>query len=196
LEINTTNIESALQTEPERAFAFIYAQYYETLCNVSYKILFDQIQAEDVVQEVLIELYNKRNQIVINTSLIAYLRKAVYYRTLNALKHNSRFSIDGEDKLLGFENLDKDVEEMMIINEDLKNVNQIIESLPTKCRYVFTLSRYEDKSYAEIAEIMGISVKTVENQVAKALKIVRAYANKLHFFAVGIELLSALFKHI
>jgi RNA polymerase sigma-70 factor, ECF subfamily len=179
LVINTQNIEIALQQEPDKAFAFIYEQYYSTLCNVSYKILFDQTQAEDVVQEVLIELYNKRNQINITSSLIAYLRKAVYYRTLNALKHNSRFTMDSEEKLVDLDNSETDIEEMMIINEDLKNVNEVIESLPPKCKYVFTLSRYEDKSYAEIAEIMGISAKTVENQVAKALKIIRSYAKTL-----------------
>lgn len=179
LVINSQNIETALRAEPDKAFAFIYEQYYETLCQVSYKILFDQTQSEDVVQEVLIELYNKREQLTINSSLIAYLRKAVYYRTINALKHNARFALDGEDKLIDIDNSDRDIEDMMIINEDLKNVNQVIESLPPKCKYVFTLSRYEDKSYAEIAEIMGISIKTVENQVAKALKIVRAYASTL-----------------
>lgn len=141
-------------------------------------MVFNRDIAEDVVQEVIVELYNKREQVQINTSLIAYLRKAVYYRTLNAIKQITKVEFEKEDVLHSFGNDEKDAADQLIIKESLDGVNKVIESLPSKCKYVFTLSRYEGKSYQEIADMLNISTKTVENQIAKALKIIRNYQDK------------------
>jgi RNA polymerase sigma-70 factor (ECF subfamily) len=169
---DTIEIQDLLKTSTEKAFERIYELYYESLCNVSYKLVLDKDSAEDVVQEVLLEFYNKRNEINITSSIFAYLKRAVYNRSLNFIKQNSK-NTDGEDALIDISTGLRSVEENMISDEGLTNINRIVETLPEKCRYVFALSRYEEKSYAEIAEIMDISVKTVENQISKALKVLR-----------------------
>jgi RNA polymerase sigma-70 factor, ECF subfamily len=177
LDINEDNIQQCLATYPDAAFKFIYEKYYNLLCNISYKMLFDKNGAEDVVQEVLLDFYNKKEQIQISSSVIAYLRRSVYNRTINAIKLKSRLSADADDVLLSINDKDESQLDVMVTQEILGSVNKVIESLPEKCRLAFTLSRYEEKSYSEIAELMNTSVKTVENQIAKALKVIRLHSD-------------------
>lgn len=164
--------ESFLRSDPERAFNIIYDQYYERLCLSSYKILLDKSAAEDIVQEVILELWNKRDILEVNISLFAYLKRAVYNRSLNFIKARGKIASD-EQVLILMKDKEDGIEDEMIGNEMKERLNKIIQSLPEKCRHVFSLSRYEEKTYNEIAEILDISVKTVENQISKALKILR-----------------------
>ncbi len=167
-----SDIPILLKTDPQKAFGLIYDHYYDDLCRVSYKILLDKDGAEDVVQEVLMEFWNKREQIDINSTLFGYLRRSVYNRSLNHIKNRSKFS-DDETALSNHESNHHSIEEEIIRDEVHDKLVKVIESLPEKCRYAFSLSRFEEKTYAEIAEVMEISVKTVENQISKALKILR-----------------------
>lgn len=164
--------ESFLRSDPEKAFNIIYDQYYEKLCLSSYKILLDKSAAEDIVQEVILELWNKRDILEVNISLFAYLKRAVYNRSLNFIKARGKIASD-EQVLILVRDKEDGIEDEMIGNEMKERLNKIIQGLPEKCRHVFSLSRYEEKTYNEIAEIMDISVKTVENQISKALKILR-----------------------
>lgn len=166
------DIIGILRTDPEKAFSMIYELHYADLCKASYKMLLDKIAAEDVVQEVLMEFWNKRNQIDINISVYAYLKRSVYNRSINYIKSKSKFS-DDENALLTHESDQSSVEEELYGDEMQIKLSKAIESLPEKCRFAFSLSRFEEKTYAEIADIMEISVKTVENQISKALKILR-----------------------
>jgi RNA polymerase sigma-70 factor (ECF subfamily) len=167
------SLELLIKTNPEKAFELIYQNYYETFCRIAYKIVVDKDAAEDVVQEVLLEFWNKKEQIEITSSIQGYLRRSVYYRSLNHIKQKSKFTED-ENALLNHENDDESIEEKMYASEMQEKIDKVIESLPEKCRYAFALSRYEQKTYNEIAEIMEISVKTVENQISKALRILRS----------------------
>ncbi len=166
------DIIGVLRSDPEKAFSMIYELHYEDLCKSSFKMLLDRTAAEDVVQEVLMEFWNKRNQIDINTSVYGYLKRSVYNRSINYIKSKSKFS-DDENALLTHESDFSSAEEDLIGEEMHLKLSKVIQSLPEKCRFAFSLSRYEEKTYAEIADIMEISVKTVENQISKALKILR-----------------------
>ncbi len=170
--IEKVNLELILQNDPERGFEFIYTHFYDILCKASYRLLLDKDAAEDVVQEVLLEFWNKREQIIITTSILAYLKRSVYNRSLNYIKSKSRFT-DDENALLTFEDAEDSIEEEIFGSEMQQKLDKVMENLPEKCKYAFALSRYEHKTYQEIADIMDISVKTVENQISKALKILR-----------------------
>jgi RNA polymerase sigma-70 factor, ECF subfamily len=161
-----------LQENPQKAFALIYELYYVDLCNASYRMLLDKLAAEDIVQEVLMEFWNKREQINVTSSVFAYLKRAVFNRSINYIKSKSKFT-DDELALSTKESNEYSIEDQMIKDELQAKLSKVIESLPEKCRFAFSLSRYEEKTYAEIAEIMEISVKTVENQISKALRILR-----------------------
>ena len=171
-QTETTIPENLLRSDPEKAFNLIYDEYYEKLCLSSYKILLDKSAAEDIVQEVILELWNKRDILQVNISLFAYLKRAVYNRSLNFIKARGRIASD-EQVLILVKDKEDGVEDEMIGEEMKERLNKIIEGLPEKCRHVFSLSRFEEKTYNEIAVIMDISVKTVENQISKALKILR-----------------------
>ena len=170
----------SLRNGDENGLKAAFETYYEALVLKVYQIIFDQSQAEDLVQELFLELWQKRNQLEQVTNLKAYLFKSAYNRTLNLLKSKklSFDSIDGvdvpEDQEFYKTQLEKE--------QKLLHIQKAIEELPEKCRIVFTLSKFEEKSYADIAKELDISIKTVEHQVSKALKILR---NKAKYFNFG-----------
>ena len=106
----------------------------------------------------------------INTSLKLYLRKAAYNKSINKLKTKVYFNEVDDDNL---SNDAFDQHSNIVIEELEKKIQLAIDDLPMKCRTIFILSRFHDKTYKEISEDLNISIKTVENQISKALKILR-----------------------
>lgn len=165
---------SGLRNGDEIALRKIFDQYYPLLLGDIYRILPDEDTCKDLAQEVFVDLWRKRADLEIHTSLRAYLRRAAINRALNHLKIQRRTLLDGEDKMA-----DKADDSAAEINrqETQENLEKAlfaaIELLPEKCRMVFSLSRFENLSHKEIAEKLGISVKTIENQITKAMKMLR-----------------------
>ena len=153
-------------------FEFFFKQYYSWLCNISYSILKDYDAAEDVVQEFFTSLWKNKDSLSIHSDIKYYLARSVKNRSLNYLRDKKHFeqidTLDIEFKL-GYNGIEKDME----YYELLHLVEKVISDLPKKCREVFILSRYEKKSYKEISNYLNISEKTVENQISKALKVLR-----------------------
>lgn len=166
-------ILSNLKTNPDKAMEALFAQYYAFLCQVSYRMLYRREDAEDVVQELFAEIWRKRENINITSSLKSYLHRTTINRTLNFLRKKQLER--GDDSLLvqipsdGGQNVQN-----ILDAEDLQElINQTIADLPEKCRLVFVLIRYENLSYKEVAQTLEISIKTVENQMSRALKALR-----------------------
>ena len=160
-----------LEKDDGLAITLIFRTYYSYLCKVAYKIVPDSNLAEDLSQEVFFELWRKREQLPAITSLKGYLRRAAVNRALNHIRdHRSRFS-DEEPypQPAGAASAVQQLE----ADELQQRIDQAIDGLPGRCRIVFVLSRFEDLSYQEIADALGISVKTVENQISKALRRLR-----------------------
>ncbi len=150
----------------------IFRQYYETLCLTAVRITKEQSLAEDIVQEVLYELYKKSDKLEID-SLIGYLKRAIYNRALNKVKSRRGF-VDTDEINYELDAEESNSQEQMEYTELERFLNRVIDALPEKCRLVFILNRFEDMSYKQVAEKLDISVKTVENQMSKALRILRA----------------------
>jgi len=164
----------ALLKDDERALRFIFDRYYPTLLQDAWRIIGDTDAARDLVQDVFVELWKKRHEIAVHTSLRAYLRKAVINRTLNYLKSHRRISWGLPDELQQLaDTTDTDIYQKEQMESREARVRTAIESLPEKCRIVFSLSRFEQMSHKEIAEKLNISVKTIENQITKAMKVLR-----------------------
>lgn len=160
-----------LSTDAEKAFEWLFRRYFSELCQVVYRVAHDEHLAQDLVQEVLYELWRKRDKLTISISLRAYLKRAVLNRTLNHLRDNRHWSSEEHVPEIAIEVSDP-VD--MLRSEELQElVDAAIDELPEKCRMVFVLSRYEELSYRDIATELGIAEKTVENQVSKALKYLR-----------------------
>lgn len=152
------------------SFEALFQVNYRPLCATSYRIVQDKDIAEDIIQDIFLKLWEKRETLTINTSLKAYLFQSAINQSINynkkyqnALSRELHFGLEtGSDA--------NTTEETFEFKETSLRVNAALKALPEGCRTVFVLSRYEQLSYKEISNQLGISVKTVEAQMTKALK--------------------------
>jgi RNA polymerase sigma-70 factor, ECF subfamily len=154
-------------------FETLFRNYYSSLCSYANQFLKDIDASEEVVQEVMFRIWTKRESLVIDTSMKSYLFRAVRNGCFNVLKHTkvreeyrSWREQQGNDSHLS-------KEDEMIASELEQKIREAIDRLPMERRKVFIMSRYDGLTYGQIAEKLNISVKTVENQMGKALKTLR-----------------------
>jgi RNA polymerase sigma-70 factor (ECF subfamily) len=157
----------------KEAFRFFFEKYYPDMVNLVNLYLHDSIMSEEIVQDIFIYLWEKKEQIKIESSLKSYLLRASKNRSLNYIR-NEKTKLDIHSKLA---NLDKGAIEMpdsvMDTNQLRDVINAAIDSLPKRCREIYIMGKEKNMSYREISEELGISVKTVEVQMGKALKKLR-----------------------
>ncbi len=173
MELLDKNIVDALRQGDEQVFETIFRTYYERLCNYANTILNDMDEAEEMVQGAFLTVWEKHDTLEIHTSVKSYLYRAVHNSCLNRVKHYKVRKTYGDSVKNQTELLHDDASQDLIGSELDAIVANAIDSLPDQCRLVFKLSRFENLTYAEIAEQLGISVKTVENHMVKALKVLR-----------------------
>ena len=170
-----------LQAGDKHALQEIFQAFYPKVCQTILRLVKDPATAEDLAQEVFFRFWQKREQIQINSSVEAYLRRMAVNEGLGYLRSKKYFSEDLDNQV--HLSAGSTAEEQYLHTELSDNIHQAIDGLPPKCREVFQLSRFEEMSYQEIANEMGISIKTVENQMGKALKILRGHLSRyLHIF--------------
>jgi RNA polymerase sigma-70 factor (ECF subfamily) len=157
----------------QTAFEMIFKIHYSPLCNYAYTFLKDRDEAEEIVQAAFLNVWEKKENITIETSLKAYLYRAVRNSCLNARKHLAVKKKHSEEKLFTETRSQESVMDSVISSELDQKIGDALMALPEQCRIVFKMSRFEDLKYQEIADQLNISVKTVENQIGKALKIMR-----------------------
>lgn len=159
--INLNNIENIFRT------------HHKMLCKVAYAIVKDKSAAEDIVQDVFVTIWKKRNELVIDSNLKGYLYRAVSNSCLNYLKSYHKRNVkpleEFGDQALGvytpYDNIDFDR-----LNTA---VEKAIDNLPPRCKVIFVLSRMEGLKHQQIADALHVSVKTVENQMGIALTKLR-----------------------
>jgi RNA polymerase sigma-70 factor (ECF subfamily) len=151
------------------SFEELFRSYFTPLMLFAKKILVDEDDAREVVHKVFIALWEKREEIDLAKSLKSYLFTSVHNRSLNVLRDRKKFSDEELPEVAGDWDVSTQIESM----ELEEKIREAIQSLPEKCRQVFELNRFEGLKYSEIAEKLNISIKTVENQMSKALKILR-----------------------
>jgi len=153
------------------AFEEAFRMYYAPLCAFAVQYVKDQDVAEDLVQDLFVRIWQDREKINVSTSLKSYLFASVRNRALNAMKVSARMRPLDEQNIGHVADSDRDEAEY---TDRSTRVLAAIELLPEERRKVFKLSRNEGLKYHEIAARLGISIKTVENQMGKALKTLRA----------------------
>lgn len=168
------HILSLLASNNEKSIDLLFDKYYTYLCNVIYRVINDSDYAEDIVQEIFMDIWRKRETLNVQTSLRAYLRRAAVNRSLNHIRKQRMKFAEDENAVLAIESSSIDGQVTMEKNELEKRIHESIDALPPKCKLVFSMSRFENMSYQEIADALGISIKTVENQISKALRILRS----------------------
>ena len=173
-QINLDNVLlQQMKQGDKKALETLFKTYYSSLVKFARNILKNTEQAEDITQDVFIKIWDKRQDLENITSFKAYLFMAVRNQCFNTLKVNERKNwLDDEPE--NYENYMTNHVEANLNAKDLNGkINEAIELLPEKCKLTFQLSRFENLSYKEIAETMNVSVKTVENQMGKALALLR-----------------------
>jgi RNA polymerase sigma-70 factor, ECF subfamily len=172
LETSTTeNIHFEIRTKAQ--FELLFNTWYSKLCSYANGFLKDIDASEEIVQEVMLKIWINREKLEITSSIQGYLFRAVRNGSLNLLKHVNIREEYKTFKEREDSTLQRSHEEEMMVSELEVKIRKAIDSLPVERRRVFIMSRYDGMTYREIAENLGISVKTVENQMSKALKFLR-----------------------
>ncbi|MFL5562523.1 MAG: RNA polymerase sigma-70 factor [Gemmatimonadaceae bacterium] len=156
----------------ERAFDVVFREHYASLVRCAEAMLHRRDVAEEIVQDVLLALWQRRDALVVEDSLRAYLFRATRNRALNHLRHVA-IERRAEPELFAVEVPDAPAPAALIGEEIDVALHTAIATLPPRCREVFELSRVHGLRYAEIAATLAISVKTVEAQMGKALRMLR-----------------------
>ena len=163
----------ALRGGSHAALEAIFDSYYRYLVVSAYKFIQDDERAKDLVQDVFFNLWTKREALTIQGSLKSYLRRAVVNRAIDEFRKNKRLVWE-EDLSTYQQSASEPSADQLLAAQDLQQtIDGAIEKLPEKCRVVFALSRFENLSHKEIAKQLDISTKTIENQITKALRIIR-----------------------
>ena len=182
--------EEALMINPLKegdvsVFEAIFKMYYSRLCNYAVGIIKDADEAEEIVQQTMITIWEKRSKLEITTSLKSYLYRSVHNAALNKIRQSKVRQLYAIEKVYEGEGFAEQASHKVIKSELENQIAAAIEKLPEQCRLVFKLSRFEEMKYAEIASHLDISVKTVENHMGKALKLMRGY---LKDFLIAISI--------
>lgn len=148
----------------------LFKQHYATLCNAAYQITNDKEQAEDIVQDVFIKIWENRTNIQIKISSFSYLYRSVINACYNEIKRkkviNLKYSTEGDLNNLSFS---QNIDESIDFSQLQSTIDRSLQKLPPKCKTIFVLSRFENYKYKEIAEMLDISIKTVEAQMGIAI---------------------------
>ncbi len=146
-----------------------YNSHYKNCVRQSYRITNDLQIAQDLVQDCMIKLWERRIELSQKDNLVYYFKRMVSNRSIDHLRR--RIPLNDSEEMADISISDNNELEY---NELAKSIDQIIDALPERCRQVFVLSRFENMTYKQIAEQLKISNKTVENQISKALKVLRS----------------------
>jgi len=160
----------------ENAFKYFFDVYFDDLCNFVNSYIRDEIISEDIVQSIFIHLWEKKDSLPNNCSIKSYLYSASKNKSLNQLRNiKNRNRITGE-LFTQSEPISDDYAEHFLEFEELKVIiSNAIEGLPPQCKSIFQLSRDERLTNKEIADRLGITIKTVENQITIAIRKIKEF---------------------
>lgn len=162
-----------LRAGDQDAFDAIFRAQYAALVGLAESMLRSRAAGEDVVQDVMLELWRRREELTIQESLRAYLIRSTRNRALNQIRH-AGVQRKAEPELVRDEAVSPTGASLLVAGELREAITAAIAELPPACREVFVLSRTHGLRYTEIAATLGISVKTVESQMGKALRHMRS----------------------
>jgi len=168
------NIQRKIHDGDIREFERLFVSYYEPLCQHANKIVKDMDTAEDIVQEFFYSFWKNRETFSPKLSLNAYLYHSIRNNALHFLEHMNVRQTYAQEVLNNYQEIGpQDFQQNVEVNELNKAINETLKQMPERCSRIFRMNRFEGKKYREIAEILSVSVKTVEADMGKALQFFR-----------------------
>lgn len=163
-----------LKNDDQSAFTVIFTKYYSDLVRFSFGFTRNSDSSEEIVQEVFLKLWENRSSLDIHTSLKSFLLKNVQNRSIDSLRHtgimNKYAAVVLEHPILS----QNYTEDYVLFSELETSFNHAMETIPAQYAEVFRMSRIETLPYTEIADKLGVSVRTVEVRISRALCLLRA----------------------
>jgi RNA polymerase sigma-70 factor (ECF subfamily) len=164
------------KSEDELAFEILFRKFYVRLCGFANKFIANSAESEEIVQEVFLNIWKKRDHLKLDNEIRPYLFKSVQNLCYNFLDHKK--VVDNYYSVIEIvyknQSGDFNTYESILYTEFQSKINEAIGSLPEQCRLIFQMSREDGFMYVEIANKLGISVKTVETQISRALSKLKA----------------------
>lgn len=172
-------IISKLQHGDKKMFEAVFKSYYACLIRYAYSILNDYDSSEEVVQDLFFRLWHNRKKLSITSTLKGYLYTSTRNSCIHHINHNKVIKNHVASVLNNNETMNDQVNEGIYYSELLLAVETVLGSLPERAAKIFEMNRFEGKTYNDIANILSISVKTVEADMGKALKVFRQAFSKI-----------------
>lgn len=166
-----------LKKGDQTAFSALYKKYWEKLYYTAYLRLNSREETEDILHDLFIDLWNKRESIEIKKNFQVYLFTALKYkifRLIDAKTVRRKYIVN--ERSQNSSNI-YDLQKHLDLNDIFDQIEQKVEMLPTKCKIIFKLSRYKNYSIKEISKKLNISPNTTQNHITKALKYLRSEMN-------------------
>ena len=173
MEFPDEQIALLLSKKDEAAYERVFKTHYKNLHAYAFTMLKDEDEAEEMVQQVFFKLWERSESLSFSGSIAAYLYRAVHNESLNFLKHQKVKTSHQLHVAYSMKNKSEQASGKLTTKELDKKFREALNELPEQCRTVFQLSRFEEMKYKEIADKLDISIKTVENHMGKALKLLR-----------------------
>lgn len=160
------------------AFNSLFLSYYKSLCHFAYQYTRNKEETEEIVNDVFFALWQKKDRITIELSVKAYLYTCVKNASIALVKKRQPLFNDLEDVLNSYAARHQEPDSIQEYAELKEYFNSAVESLPIRCKQIFILNRFDNLKYKEISTLLNISEKTVENQIVKALVVLRNALNR------------------
>jgi RNA polymerase sigma-70 factor (ECF subfamily) len=174
LELSNFLVIEQIRADDESAFDALFTAWYGKLRAYAFSVLQNEAQAEEVVQTVFCRIWEKRQKWQVHTSMKAYLYGSVYHQCMDDLRRARQMrKYQRHVWQNGIERQETPSFDKAELKELEVRLTYALSQLPDQCRAIFQLSRFGELKYREIAEQLGLSIKTVEAQVSKALKHLR-----------------------
>jgi len=173
MELENESIGTLLAQRDEAAFEQMFKTHFKRLHAYAFTILRDEIQAEEMVQQVFFKLWERNENLSLTGSVSSYLYRAVHNESLNYIKHQKVRSNHQLNVAYSMKNEVEHPAKKIMASELEKKIHSALNELPEQCRTIFQMSRFDELKYREIADKLGISIKTVESQMSKALRLLR-----------------------
>lgn len=170
---NEEILVSRLISKDKRAFEQVFNQYYNIMVLYAARFMDTREEAEEIAQDVFVKFWEKCDTLAPDSSVKSYLYRSVHNSCLNAIKHEKVKDGYRQHVINFLETSYQDTIEVYDPDIIRNRIHLEIDKLPPRCSEIFKLSRFEGLKYQEIADHLGISVKTVEVQMGKALKVLR-----------------------